>query len=162
MPIYSVLVTSRTGEPKKVSFPMDEETYNVISTQDPSERIKYFTEEYHDYNHSLWLEKNEKSLDVLIEELGDYLPALKIEEDLDPAREYERKQTDSLVDDALVSLNPRYREILLLSKDGGGSLSKADIARRFSLDRSTVSKIVTSAKKKVKEFLESKEFDYHG
>lgn len=162
MPVYEVTVVGRNGEQKKVSFPMERETYEAISSLNPSERVKYFTDEYHDYNRLLSFRKKEVSLDEMIAELGDSLPILCDDENFDPAKAYERSQADSLVRTALSTLSTRYKEILLLSEDGGGSLSKAEIARRLSIDRSTVSKIVASAKKKIKEFLESRGFDYHG
>jgi len=82
------------------------------------------------------------------------LPLADTATDSDPVRSYERNETVSLVRDAIASLPPPAREVIILREIH--RMSYEEIATTLGVEEGTVKSRLNRAKKAIKEFLMAK------
>ena len=75
--------------------------------------------------------------------------------DSDPVRSYERDETVALVREAIASLPPPAREVIILREIH--QMSYEDIANTLGIEEGTVKSRLNRAKKSIKEFLMARE-----
>lgn len=110
--IYKVTIRRKNKNLIKADLPLDEGFYKAIKTLSKEEQIKYFTNEYHDYQKQRDTKRRHDSISIDQEdpELGfvHQIP----DDSLNPADYRLQKERDEFLANAISNLKPQQRKIV--------------------------------------------------
>ena len=110
--IYKVTIRKKNKDLIEVDLPLDEGLYKAIKTLSKEEQIKYFTNEYHDYQRQRDIKRRHDSISIDQEdpELGfvHHIP----DDSLNPAEYCLQKERDEFLANAILNLKPQQRKIV--------------------------------------------------
>lgn len=147
------IVSNSTGEPKKVSFPMDEGLYKASLSLPKKRRIKFLTEAYREFKREEKGRRRIFSLETMLEDCTEFEDGL-VDDSLNPEEQCLKNERDALLYEAISSLNKKQRKVIAELFYNGKT--QTQLAEEFGLSINAMSHLVNRILAKLRRYLEKK------